>query len=143
MNAADLTFGIKDVVGIVLAVLAVVGFLYALKRTAEKANEQTSAVKKELDDYKKSVEEKFLHAKNSKKANIQMIMDTIKTNKEEVEKKENQIYARMNEVREEQKLAHDKLSDKIDSVVTMQQTMNTSLAELTGFLKGKRNDEHR
>lgn len=143
MNAADLTFGIKDVVGIVLAVLAVVGFLYALKRTAEKANEQTSAVKKELDDYKKSVEEKFLHAKNSKKANIQMIMDTIKTNKEEVEKKENQIYARMNEIREEQKLAHDKLSDKIDSVVTMQQTMNTSLAELTGFLKGKRNDEHR
>lgn len=143
MNAADLTFGIKDVVGIVLAVLAVVGFLYALKRTAEKANEQTSAVKKELDDHKKAVEEKFLHAKNSKKANIQMIMDTIKTNKEEVEKKENQIYARMNEVREEQKLAHDKLSDKIDSVVTMQQTMNTSLAELTGFLKGKRNDEHR
>lgn len=143
MNAADLTFEIKDVVGIVLAVLAVVGFLYALKRTAEKANEQTSAVKKELDDYKKSVEEKFLHAKNSKKANIQMIMDIIKTNKEEVEKKENQIYARMNEIREEEKLAHDKLSDKIDSVVTMQQTMNASLAELTGFLKGKRNDEHR
>lgn len=143
MNAADLTFGIKDVVGIVLAVLAVVGFLYALKHTAEKANEQTSAVKKELDDYKKSVEEKFLHAKNSKKANIQMIMDTIKSNKEEVQKKENQIYARMNEIREEQKLAHDKLSDKIDNLVTMQQTMNTSLAELTGFLKGKHNDEHR
>jgi len=143
MNVADLTFGIKDVVGIVLAVLAVVGFLYALKRTAEKAKELTSAVKKELDDYKKTVEEKFLQVKNSKKADIQIIMDIIKTNKEEVEKKENQIYARMNEIREEQKLAHDKLSDKIDSVVTMQQTMNTSLAELTGFLKGKHNDEHR
>lgn len=140
MNANDLTFGIKDVVGIVLAIISILGFLYALKRSAEKAQEAQTALKKEFDDYRKSVEEKFLHAKNSKKANIQMIMDTIKTNKEEVEKKENQIYARLNEVREEQKLAHDKLSDKIDNVVTMQQTLNNSVAELTGFLKAKRND---
>jgi gas vesicle protein len=140
MSANDLTFGIKDVVGIVLAIISILGFLYALKRAAEKAQEANATLRKEFDDYKKTVEEKFLHAKNSKKANIQMIMDTIKANKEEVEKKENQIYNRMNEVREEQKLAHDKLSDKIDSVVTMQQTLNTSLAELTGFLKGKRND---
>jgi len=143
MNAADLTFNIKDVITIVVAVISILGFLYALKRTSEKSAEETATLKKDLDEYKKAVEEKFLHAKNSKKANIQMIMDIIKTNKEEVEKKENQIYARMNEIREEEKLAHDKLSDKIDSVVTMQQTMNTSLAELTGFLKGKRNDEHR
>jgi len=142
MNAADLTFNIKDVITIVVAVISILGFLYALKRTSEKSAEETATLKKDLDEYKKAVEEKFLHAKNSKKANIQMIMDIIKTNKEEVEKKENQIYARMNEIREEEKLAHDKLSDKIDSVVTMQQTMNTSLAELTGFLKAKRDDQH-
>lgn len=140
MNANDLTFGIKDVVGIALAIISILGFLYALKRSAEKATEANTTLKKEFDDYKKSVEEKFLHAKNSKKANIQMIMETIKTNKDEVEKKEHQIYTRLNEVREEQKLAHDKLSDKIDNVVTMQQTLNNSVAELTGFLKAKRND---
>lgn len=143
MNAADITFNIKDVIAIVVAVISILGFLYALKRTSEKSAEETAALKKDLDEYKKAVEEKFLHAKNSKKANIQMIMDTIKSIKEDVEKKENQIYTRMNEIREEQKTAHDKLSDKIDNLVVMQQSMNTSLAELTGFLKGKRTtDEH-
>jgi uncharacterized protein HemX len=140
MNAASLTFGIKDVVAIVLAVISILGFLYALKNAAKKAQDSNDATRKDFEDYKKATEEKFLHAKNSKKANIQTIMDTIKQNKEEVEKKENQIYSRITEIREEQRTAHEKLAVKIDNVVDMQHTMNTSLAELTGFLKAKRNE---
>ena len=54
---------------------------------------------------------------------------------EAFEKKESQIYARLNEVKDELKDGHLKLEGKIDGLVIMQQTMNTNLAELTGFLK--------
>lgn len=136
-NATQLTFGITQVIEIVMAVVAAVGVFYALKRSAEKNSDRIEACKKEMDDYKKEINEKFIHAKNSKKANIQMIMEKIKENREEVTKKEDAIYRRIIEVRDEQKDAHEKLSGKIDGVVIMQQTMNTAIAELTGYLKAQ------
>ncbi len=135
MDVTQLTFGIKDVVAIIIGVTSILGFIYAIKKASEKAAEDAIANKKALEDHIKATEEKFLHARNSKKANIEVIMDHIKSNKDEVEKKESQIYSRMGEMKEEQKDAHQKLEGKIDGLVIMQQTMNTNLAELTGFLK--------
>ena len=95
-------------------------------------------IKKDLEDFKASTNEKFIHGKNSKKANIQYIMDAMQKNKDEVDKKESQIYTRISELKQEQQDAHEKLWVKLDTVETMQRAMSTSLAELTGYLKAKR-----
>lgn len=138
MDATEITFGAKDVAAIIVAVISILGFLYALKRNADKATENAAVIKKDLEDFKASTNEKFIHGKNSKKANIQYIMDAMQKNKDEVEKKESQIYTRISELKKEQQDAHEKLWLKLDTVETMQRDMSTSLAELTGYLKAKK-----
>ena len=138
MDATEITFGAKDVAAIIVAVISILGFLYALKRNADKATENAATIKKDLEDFKASTNEKFIHGKNSKKANIQYIMDAMQKNKDEVEKKESQIYTRISEIRKEQQDAHEKLWLKLDTVETMQRDMSNSLAQLTGYLKAKK-----
>jgi gas vesicle protein len=138
MDATEITFGAKDVAAIIVAVISILGFLYALKRNADKATENAAVIKKDLEDFKASTNEKFIHGKNSKKANIQYIMDAMQKNKDEVDKKESQIYTRISELKKEQQDAHEKLWLKLDTVETMQRDMSTSLAELTGYLKAKK-----
>jgi hypothetical protein len=137
MNATELTFGTKEVVEIVIGILSIAAFLYAMKRAAEKTKDKLNVIEKDLQDLKKDTEEKFLHAKNAKKANIQTIMESIQKQKEEVDKKEQQIYSRISEIRQEQQDAHEKLWVKLDGVEKMQFSMNTALAELTGYMKAK------
>ena len=131
MNANEITFGIKDVAAIVTAVVSILGFLYALKRTADKANEDNLNLKKNMETFENSTNEKFLHSKNTKKATVQHIMDTI-------DKKESLIYTKITEIKNDQEVAHNKLWTKLDSVEKMQQNISTSLAELTGYLKAKK-----
>jgi len=131
MNANEITFGIKDVAAIVTAVVSILGFLYALKRTADKANEDNLNLKKSIETFEDSTNEKFLHSKNTKKATVQHIMDTI-------DKKESLIYTKISEIKNDQEIAHNKLWTKLDSVEKMQQNISTSLAELTGYLKAKK-----
>jgi gas vesicle protein len=138
MDATEITFGAKDVAAIIVAVISILGFLYALKRNADNATENAATIKKDLEDFKASTNEKFVHGKNSKKANIQYIMEAMQKNKDEVEKKESQIYTRISELKKEQQDAHEKLWLKLDTVETMQRDMSTSLAELTGYLKAKK-----
>jgi hypothetical protein len=137
MDAAELTFGIKEVVEIIIGILSIAAFLYAMKRAAEKTKDKLTVIEKDLSDLKKDTDEKFLHAKNAKKANIHTIMESIQKQKEEVDKKEQQIYNRITEIRQEQLDAHEKLWVKLDGVEKMQFSMNTALAELTGYLKAK------
>jgi hypothetical protein len=137
MNATELTFGAKEVVEIIIGILSIAAFLYAMKRAAEKTKDKLTVIEKDLDSLKKDTNEKFLHAKNAKKANIQTIMDSIQKQKDEVDKKEQQIYNRITEIRQEQLDAHEKLWVKLDGVEKMQFSMNTALAELTGYLKAK------
>jgi len=131
MNANDITFGIKDVAAIVTAVVSILGFLYALKRTADKANEENLSLKKNIEDFKNSTNEKFLHSKKYKKATVQYIMDTI-------DKKENLIYSKITEIKNDQEIAHNKLWTKLDSVEKMQHTISNELAQLNGYLKAKK-----
>lgn len=131
MNANEITFGIKDVAGIVTAVVSILGFLYALKRTADKANEDNLSLKKNMTDFENSTNEKFLHSKNTKKATVQYIMDTM-------DKKENLIYSKITEIKNDQEIAHNKLWTKLDTVEKMQHTINYELAQLNGYLKAKK-----
>ncbi len=131
MNANEITFGIKDVAAIVTAVVSILGFLYALKRTADKANEDNLNLKKNMSDFENTTNEKFLHSKNTKKATVQHIMDTI-------DKKENLIYSKITEIKSDQEIAHNKLWTKLDSVEKMQHTISNELAQLNGYLKAKK-----
>ena len=130
MNANELTFNIKDVVTIVIGLGSVIGFIYMIKSSTEKTELKITETNDELDEFKKIVNEKFLHSKNTKKATVEYIMDT-------VEKKENLIYTKISEIKSEQEVAHNKLWNKLDSVEKMQQSISNSLAELTGYLKAK------
>ena len=131
MNANEITFGIKDVAAIVTAVVSILGFLYALKRTADKANDDNLNLKKNMSDFENSTNEKFLHSKNTKKATVQHIMDTI-------DKKESLIYTKITEIKNDQEVAHNKLWTKLDSVEIMQHTISNELAQLNGYLKAKK-----
>lgn len=148
MDFSHITFGIKDVIAIIGFVASAVTVYYKMKAADKDNKSEISNLKDDLkaehkyiESLKKEVDEKLLHAKNAKKANIQMIYQDFNKLEKSIQDKETQIYDRMKEIKEEQKEAHEKLSNKIDEVVKMQQTMNTSLAELTGFLKGKQNNE--
>lgn len=131
MNANEITFGIKDVAAIVTAVVSILGFLYALKRTADKANEDNLNLKKNMTDFENTTNEKFLHSKNTKKATVQHIMDTI-------DKKEILIYNKITEIKADQEVAHNKLWTKLDTVEKMQHTISNELAQLNGYLKAKK-----
>lgn len=130
MDANELTFNIKDVVTIVIGLGSVIGFVYMIKSSTEKTELKITETNDELDEFKKIVNEKFLHSKNTKKATVEYIMDT-------VEKKENLIYTKISEIKNEQEVAHNKLWNKLDSVEKMQQSISNSLSELTGYLKAK------
>ena len=130
MNASELIFGIKDVVAIIIGLGSIVSFVYVIKSSSEKANIKISETNEELDEFKKVVNEKFLHSKNTKKATVEYIMDTL-------EKKENLIYTKISEIKSEQEVAHNKLWNKLDTVEKMQQNISNNLAELTGYLKAK------
>ena len=130
MNASELIFGIKDVVAIIIGLGSIVSFVYVIKSSSEKANMKISETNTQLDEFKKVVNEKFLHSKNTKKATVEYIMDT-------VEKKENLIYSKITEIKSEQEVAHNKLWNKLDTVEKMQQNISNNLAELTGYLKAK------
>ena len=130
MNASELIFGIKDVVAIIIGLGSIVSFVYVIKSSSEKANIKISETNDELDEFKKVVNEKFLHSKNTKKATVEYIMDTL-------EKKENLIYSKITEIKSEQEVAHNKLWNKLDTVEKMQQNISNNLAELTGYLKAK------
>lgn len=130
MDANELTFNIKDVVTIVIGLGSLIGFVYMIKSSTEKTELKITETNDELTEFKKIVNEKFLHSKNTKKATVEYIMDT-------VEKKENLIYTKISEIKNEQEVAHNKLWNKLDSVEKMQQSISNSLAELTGYLKAK------
>jgi hypothetical protein len=138
MDANEITFGVKDVIGICVMLLGALGFIYAIKRSSEKAEDKYALLDTDYKEFKNNVNERFMHGKNSKKANIEEIMSVIDKNKNEVDKKETQIYTRISELKQEQQDAHEKLWVKLDTVETMQRAMSTSLAELTGYLKAKR-----
>jgi len=151
MSINDLTFGIKDVVAIITAVLAGAAFVYAMKHQADRnktrmnslelaQDELQSDVTKDIATIKKETDEKFLHAKNAKKANIMAIYDEINQNKAEFKEKETQIYGKIEDIRKEQKDSHEKMSNKLDTLSTQMNLISTNLAELTGYIRAKRED---
>lgn len=149
MNIQDLTFGIKDVIAIAAAVGAVWAFIYALKSQHDKSTARMNSLELAQDEFqgdtikdmnvlRRETNEKFLHAKNAKKANIMAIYEELNRNKEDFKEKEAQIYTKIEDIRKEQKDSHDKMSTKLDVLSTQMNLMSTNLAELTGYIRAKK-----
>jgi hypothetical protein len=141
MDITSVTFGIKDVVAIVTGVGSLVGIYFALKRSAEKAIEKNDEQDGKIQALKQEMEEKFLHAKNAKKANIMAIYEEINRNREEFKEKETLIYSRIDDIREEQKASHEKMGLKLDALATQMSNMSSNLAELTGYIRAKKEEK--
>lgn len=120
MDATSLTFGVKDVITIVIGVCTLLGFYYALKRSVEK-------VSNDLDD---------LEDKQNK--DHEAVMNTIKEHRDDSDKREAKIYDNISSIRKEQKDAHDKIEIKIDAITDNLSKLNNNLAELTGYIKAKK-----
>jgi chaperonin cofactor prefoldin len=104
MGPESLIFTAKDVIGIILLAVSVLGAYFALKKDVEKAVMKI-----------KEIDTQLLH-------------------------KETIIYKRMSEIKDEQKSDHEKLSVKIDTLNQHMNTISTSLAELTGYIKAKKEE---
>lgn len=117
MEITSLTFDIKDVITIVIGISSFTGFYYALRRSVEK-------VSNDLD---------VLEAKQ--KREMDTIINSIAEQKNDMHTSEELIYKRIGEIKAEQKLANEKLESKIDKVATHLSKIDTSLAELTGYIK--------
>jgi hypothetical protein len=159
MDAQDITFGLKDVGLITGGVLSLAGVFWGLKiaigavKSALILHQETSAAKyetleklikdveKKIQDNNVKTDERFLHAKNSKKANIQYIMDQIKDTENDFDKREAAIYHRIDEISKEHKEAHLGLSTKMEQVSTQLQSLNTNFAELNGYLRGQKENK--
>ena len=120
MEITSLTFNIKDVITIVVGIGSFLGFYYALKREVEKVSSKVD-----------SLEEK-------QEKDHQSVTEAMKEHKDESSKKEELVYNRINDIRDEVKDAHGKLEVKIDGIVGSISTMNTNLSELTGYIKAKK-----
>ena len=120
MEITSLTFNIKDVVTIVIGIGSFLGFYYAL-------NSQVEKVKSNMDDLEDKQEKDH-----------QALIQAIKDHKEDSDKKEELVYKRINEIRDEQKDAHGKLEQKIDDMAKNLSSMNTNLSEIAGYIKAKK-----
>lgn len=121
MEVTDITFNIKDVITIIIGITSFTGFYYALKRSVDK-------VSNDLD----TLESKQKHDTDA-------IMETLRQHKKDLNTSEEHIYVRISEIREEQKVANDKLETKIDAMAGNLLTMSNCLSELTGYIKAKKN----
>jgi len=120
MESATVLFETRDVVTIVAGVASLSGLYYTLKRAVDKLSTN------------------FTNMQEHHSRDMSTLNESLKETKEDFSKKEQNIYTRIGELREEQKSASEKLDIKIDAISSSVNSMNAALAELTGYLKGKK-----
>ena len=119
MNATDLTFNIKDVIAIVVAVGGGVAFVLAIRSSNRTTDDKLQAVVQELEKHKMDTKEKIVQIQ----AEANLTEDRLET--------------RLDKLNEEQKRIHEEISRKMDGLGNTVNSINNSLSELTGYLKGK------
>lgn len=120
MEPSTVLFETRDVITIVVGVASLSGLYYTLKRSVDKLSTN------------------FTNMQENHSRDMVNLNQSIKETKDDFSKKEQSIYTRMGEIREEQKSASEKLDVKIDAISAHITAMNTALAELTGYLKAKK-----
>lgn len=113
MEITALTFNIKDVITIVFGIASLLGVYYSIVKKVEKQKSQIDDLKaKQLTDHT-------------------ALNEHLKDYKVEVGK-------RIDEIRDEQKAAHNKLEAKMDAMSDNISAISSSLSELTGYIKAKK-----
>jgi hypothetical protein len=120
MEPSTVFFETRDVITIVVGVSSLFGLYYTLKRSVDK------------------LATNFINMQDNHSRDMANLNQSLKETKEDFSKKEQNIYTRISELREEQKTASERLDIKIDAISSSVNAMNASLAELTGYLKGKK-----
>lgn len=111
-SAEAWVFTTKDVIWIVMTIGAGLSAYYALKQELGKLRGKVDKVCSDLD----SLEHDLMA-------------------------KETTIYNRMEILKEDQKAAHEKLDLKMDNLTTHMTQLSTNIAELTGYIKAKREED--
>lgn len=111
---------VRDVVTIVIGVGSLSGLYYALKRSVDRLYNNFTA----------------MEASHNKDINI--LTDSLKDTKLDIDRREIALTTRINEIKEENKGAIQKLEDKLDIISSQVTSMNGHLSELTGYLKAKK-----
>jgi gas vesicle protein len=138
MNIGELIFGLKDVIAIIGGVGSLTGLYYVLKNGVYRAEEKALTAIETIQNMRRDFDDKIIHLKNGKQASIKVLTEDLGEVKQTIKEKEIQIYTKIDQVRDEQKDAHDKLSNKLDTVVSTLGTMSVNIAEMNGYLKAKK-----
>ena len=111
---------IGDIVTLVIGVGSLAGLYYALKRSVDKLYNN------------------FITMENSHNKDITMLNDALKETKLDIDRRETNLTNRINEIKEENKGAIQKLEDKLDIISNQVTSMNSHLSELTGYIKARK-----
>lgn len=120
MEPSAVFFETRDVITIVVGVASLSGLYYTLKRAVDRLGTN------------------FSNMQDNHSRDMANLNQSLKETKEDFSKKEQSIYSRIGELREEQKTASERLDIKIDSISSSVNAMNAALSELTGYLKAKK-----
>lgn len=120
MEPGTVFFETRDVITIVVGVASLSGLYYTLKRSVDRLSTN------------------FTNMQENHSRDMASLNQSLKETKDDFSKKEQNIYTRIGELREEQKSASERIDIKIDAISSHITAMNASLAELTGYLKAKR-----
>lgn len=120
MEPGTVFFETRDVITIVVGVASLSGLYYTLKRSVDRLSTN------------------FTNMQENHSRDMASLNQSLKETKDDFGKKEQNIYTRIGELREEQKSASERIDIKIDAITSHITAMNASLAELTGYLKGKK-----
>ncbi len=120
MEPGTVFFETRDVITIVVGVASLSGLYYTLKRSVDRLSTN------------------FTNMQDNHSRDMAALNQSLKETKDDFSKKEQNIYSRIGELREEQKSASERLDVKIDTISSHITSMNASLAELTGYIKAKK-----
>jgi hypothetical protein len=113
MDAQHLTFTFGNMISIITIIGSALFMWYALKRTVDRTIMISKQYKEELEDFKL-----------------------------QVDKKETNIYNRINEIKKEQHDSNEKLWAKLDIIADAQIEMKVCLAKITGVMEAINNKKN-
>lgn len=120
MEPTTVLFETRDVITMIVGVASLSGLYYTLKRSVDKLGTN------------------FTNMQENHSRDMATLNESLKETKDDFSKKEQNIYSRISEIREEQKSANERIDIKIDAISSHITAMNASLAELTGYIKAKK-----
>lgn len=139
MDATAITFGLKDVVAIILGVISAVSFIFALVNSNKSNKAACDVNTKDLADHKvgytsnflalrNEVETKIAHSDQDRKTDLKAVYEEMQINKAEIK-------LLIHDVKQEQKEEYGKLSTQISTLYNQTNEISTKLSELTGWVK--------